>query len=317
MSITIERLDNEDLNRDILIVTGNDIIFKLYIKKSIYTSNPEIQKFISVEGLCEKKNLDKINEFKSLNNEKKDIVDFFWNIGDRAKDFLGEATSNEDLEKRKKIIIRVDKKRLGKKKNRLKEISDQILLIQRSFGVNFNDPKKFVFCNQCNFLISEKEIFSNLKCFICGKEITRSHIRVYNFLNEKIANYLKGDWFSDYIAKGFKSQGWKTWTNLYVLGASGIPHEIDVLAINKKQKEALIGECKTGKVTRSHVFNFFTKSQDIHGSFSYFFNVNEIPELDTKKFMERNGILFIDNIPLKKEKELFDQIFQDLYGNSF
>jgi len=313
MSITIKRLDNEDWDKDILIVTGGDVIFKLYLRESIYDLDNEVKKFIEFGGLCEKKSLDKINQLKSLEEESTDIMDFFKKRRAFAAEYLDKVDSNEDLKRRRKVVKRVEKDKLEEGKNRLREISNKLLEISRFFGVKFTNIKKVTFCNDCNFLVSEKEIFETLKCPICEKSITRSFTRDYDFLNQKIFIYLKGDWFSDYIARLFRSNEWETWTNLYILGASGIIHEIDLLAIHRKTKETLIGECKTGKIGRKDVFTFSTKSQDTSSTFAYFFNIQEISEIDTRKFMNRNGILFVDDIPSKKESELSNDVFSQLY----
>jgi Holliday junction resolvase len=95
------------------------------------------------------------------------------------------------------------------------------------------------------------------------------------------------------------------------MGASGILHEVDVLAIRKGT--VLVCECKTGKVSRNDVFNFCTKASDLKAHISILALVDELPEPQTREFLKKNpAIIRIENMGKKKEIEVLNDLRQRL-----
>lgn len=84
---------------------------------------------------------------------------------------------------------------------------------------------------------------------------------------------------------------------------SGILHEVDVLAI--RDGTLVICECKTGKVTRNHVFNFCTKANDLKAHVSILAMLGELPEPETRNFVKRNpAIIRLENMGKMNEGEI-------------
>jgi len=89
--------------------------------------------------------------------------------------------------------------------------------------------------------------------------------------------WVKDFWFEAYMAKLFEKLGWTTWTAVHIMGSSGVPHEIDVLA--RKESNVVVVECKTGDVSRNHVFTFLTKTQDLKVNLGILALMRALPEL--------------------------------------
>ena len=115
-----------------------------------------------------------------------------------------------------------------------------------------------------------------------------------------------GLWFEEYIAKFLRAHQWKTWTRVRVLGASGIPHEIDVLGI--KNGFVLIVECKTGQAKREDVFNFWAKFLDLKVHIGVFAMLKELDK-ETKEFLSRSlSSVLLEKLEQKKRREISEDI---------
>jgi len=95
------------------------------------------------------------------------------------------------------------------------------------------------------------------------------------------------------------------------MGASGILHEIDVVAI--KDGTLIVGECKTGKVSRNDVFNFYTKIGDTKAHFSIFAFIGSFPDPQTRDFVKRNpAIIRLENMGNMDAPEVLSELKQGL-----
>ena len=87
------------------------------------------------------------------------------------------------------------------------------------------------------------------------------------------------------------------------MGASGMLHEVDVLAI--RDESVIACECKTGKVTRNDVFNFFTKVSDLKVNLSILVLIHSFPEPETRRFVKRNpAIIGLENMGKREDTEI-------------
>ena len=116
------------------------------------------------------------------------------------------------------------------------------------------------------------------------------------------------------MAKILRKLGWEDmWTHSYVLGASGARHEIDVLGI--KGSRICLAECKTGKVRRADAFNFWTKAFDISSHINLFASLGEIPEPETRQFLEGNpSIVLLENVGKLHKEEILEKLKSSLLG---
>jgi len=91
------------------------------------------------------------------------------------------------------------------------------------------------------------------------------------------------------------------------MGASGMLHEVDVLAI--RDESIIACECKTGKVSRNDVFNFCTKVSDLKVHLSILALIHGFPEPETRKFVKKNpAIIGLENMGNREEIEILEEL---------
>lgn len=118
-------------------------------------------------------------------------------------------------------------------------------------------------------------------------------------------------WFEAYFAHLLQKLGCKTWTGIHVMGASGMQHEVDVLAV--KDDTVIISECKTGKASRNEVFNFCTKLGDLKAHVSIWAQIKELPEPETRKFVQKNrAIIKLENMGKMKDADILTYLKKEL-----
>ena len=163
-------------------------------------------------------------------------------------------------------------------------------------------------CPSCGEMLLKIGIIKRaIKCKSCHKKITPKNVSYLhlNKLSSRIRQlYEKNLWFEEYVAKLLRKIKWENiWTHAYILGASGVRHEIDILAI--KESRICLAECKTGKIARADVFNFWTKVYDIRSHISLFASLKKMPDPETRQFLENKpSIILLENIGELSEKEL-------------
>jgi len=80
------------------------------------------------------------------------------------------------------------------------------------------------------------------------------------------------------------------------------------------RRYSLLCECKSGRVRREEVFNFWTKVYDIRSHFSMLALTGELPDPETREFLEKNpSVICLENLGKKTKKEIIDLI----HGNEF
>lgn len=308
MSIKIERLDSEDSERDITLLLGKNIILKLYPKNSIYDSNQEIKNLINHNDLLNGEKIEKIKKLTILNDSRISLIDTLKQRKDMLIDFAKRNKNDANTDKLIKDFLKDQIESFEDYFQKIKDISAEIDSINQFFNVNLTEKKTICFCNNCHTIIKEGGLLGPEGCNLCGNKVTRSSNQEFHVLKNEIAYYLKGNWFADYLAKLLRKIGWKTWTNLYILGNSGIPHEIDILAISPNGGFILLAECKTGNPSREEIFTLSTKSNDIRSTFCFLYTLSEIKERDSKHFMEKTRIEYIENAIQKKDEDILKEI---------
>lgn len=197
--------------------------------------------------------------------------------------------------------------RLKAKEKRNLQLEEEI---KKIIGLDLLEPAIALICPHCKNVLQIGEFKGTLKCKICEKDVSRSSAK--RFPIHQVPEVLKkvwvsGLWLEAYFAKFLRKLNCKTWVKVHIMGASGVPHEIDVLAI--KEGNIIVAECKTGKVSRQDVFNFLTKTQDLKVHMGILALLESLPEPETKDFVKKNRLLhLIDNMKSKKD----DQVLSDL-----
>lgn len=177
------------------------------------------------------------------------------------------------------------------------------------------------FCPYCkkSLFLGDKSrygiIKGSVKCRSCRRKVT-SKKATYLYMNRLHPNllqvWIRGIWLEEYFSSILRRLGWKeTWTHVYVLGASGVRHQIDILGI--KGSRICLVECKTGKISRAAVFNFWTKVFDIRSHTSLFVTIEDIPDPETRRFLQNNpSIILLEKIKEKQSNELIEELENSL-----
>ena len=177
-------------------------------------------------------------------------------------------------------------------------------------GIGILVPYNILVCPNCNLILSREEFETTKECKMCGKEIRREEAKRI-FIHKVLENIKKvwksNLWFEAYIAGLLRKLGWRTWVGVHVMGSSGVLHEVDVLAI--RNGTVLVAECKTGKVSRNHVFNFCTKVNDLRAHVSILALIQELPEPETREFVKKNPMIIrLENMGRLQEVHILNDL---------
>ncbi len=205
------------------------------------------------------------------------------------------------------FVGKVDEKWVKTENKKLLSIGDKI---NEKTGFEILVPSSILLCPKCKVILSTEEFTGAKKCYICNKNITRENAkRIYVYkVNEQVKRvWEKNLWFEAYMARLLRKLDCKTWTSVHVMGASGILHEVDVLAI--RNGTILICECKTGKVSRNDVFNFCTKISDLKSHIAILALIGELPEPETREFVRKNpAIIRLENMGKREEADILNEL---------
>lgn len=179
------------------------------------------------------------------------------------------------------------------------------------------------FCPHCKRSLFPDEksryglIKESVKCRGCRRKVTNknaTYLYIHRLHPSLLEVWSKGIWLEEYFASILRSLGWsETRTHVLVLGASGVRHEIDVLGI--KGSRVCLVECKTGKISRKDVFNFWTKIFDIRSHISIYLCTEEMPEPETRHFLQNNpSVILLEKIKEKHTEQLIQELKESPIG---
>lgn len=345
----LEWLDSSSKKENITIIIGKNILLKLVEdeKKREILCDPLIKKFVRIPNLPNKNiaaTIDQlidqdvyldtppllrslienketfaqaIKQMEVLTNLFKPLMDstFVQEVGEIIKIEDEKATELAQNDKHIQDLTfrmkgQVDMKFIESYEKKLLLINDNF---EKATGVKLIIPSNLFVCPKCNARLWDKEI-TDKKCLSCNLPIDDHNIKrvpVYR-MHEKIKNIWKsGLWFEAYLAGLLNKLGYKTWTSVNIMGASGILHEIDVVAI--KDGTLLVCECKTGKVSRNDVFNFYTKVGDTKAHASILALIGDFPDPQTRDFVGKNlSIILFENMGETEESLILNELKQRL-----
>lgn len=123
--------------------------------------------------------------------------------------------------------------------------------------------QRFYLCKLCQSISSAKR-FRKLKCK-CGKMLEKTddtkEITITQ-LNDRLAEFIEKNMWLEYgVEQLFDDMGYQTECGYYVLGRSGVKHELDVLA--ERDNDKVICECKTSVPVTNDVAILYGKMTDI------------------------------------------------------
>ena len=181
--------------------------------------------------------------------------------------------------------------------------------LKKNSGVSLITTSTLFLCPKCNIVLATHE-FTNNHCLICDSDYGEEQLKRIPIFRvpDKIKKVWSSNlWFESYTAGLLRKLGFKTWTGIHVMGASGILHEIDVLAI--KDGSLIVCECKTGNISRQNVFNFITKANDLKAHVSILALIGELPEPHTRQFVRRNpAIIRLEKMGKMEETDILTDI---------
>jgi len=335
MPISILELDASTKEESITLILGKTILLKIIEdpEKRKLLESSVVKRLVSIpdlcqddirlgiEGLLEKENalirmsVPTFFEAKTFNlptGKLKTLEESFTiKIPQTRKQEFSEAFLDKFSDFMCRLTGKIDKKYMKKQDAKMVLIGDKL---KKKTNLEFLTPSNFLLCPKCKVILFTKEFDGYKKCPSCKEEIKREKAdRIYLHkvrLNIKKV-WEKGRWFEAYFTRLLRNLGWKTWTDVHVMGASGILHEVDVLAIRKGT--VLACECKTGKVSRNDVFNFCTKASDLKAHISIIALIEELPEPQTREFLKKNPVIIrIEGMGKKKENEVLNDLKQRL-----
>lgn len=232
-------------------------------------------------------------------------------IGDSLKRAM-KKLSKEDIESLRSEMMRnlvgtIDEKSVESSNERLLSLGTKL---KKRMGPEILVPADLLLCPKCKTLISATDFVGETKCYVCQIDVSRKNVKRINIyrMNDKVKKvWEKNLWFEAYFAGLLRKLCCETWTGVNIMGASGILHEVDVLAI--RDETVIACECKTGRVSRNDIFNFYTKASDLKAHISILAMIHGFPEPETKRFVKKNpAIISLENMGKREETE----IVQDL-----
>lgn len=289
MALTLELLDEEHADSNFIIIVGENTLLKVIPGKSPLDRDTKLQNILRVS------NLPLSPEYKLM----KEIVKLSSIINDHLKNYVEtHAKSPERVDPIKKAIV-----------NSSVEIGQK----EQQLGFTLTAEQFWCFCSQCKAFIGEhNNLMTNCPC---GKKIEDEDLERISILEGESRGFLEGGiWFEDYMGTLLRNHGWKGWTHGKILGASGIFHPIDLLAI--KDGKVLIAECKTGKVETRDISHFVVQKSDIRSNVGYFLSLDKCSGKSTADLIRgKSDLCLIDEIGVLTDDQIINKI--DEHINKF
>lgn len=179
-------------------------------------------------------------------------------------------------------------------------------------GLNVLENANLSACNSCGAYLNDGR-FKKTTC-PCGKTInSSSDIERVNVkaLSEEVERFLSQNlWFEHASAYLLRRIDYETKCGGYILGASGVEHEIDVLAEKPNTAERILCECKTSRPDESEIFGFSGKMRDIGCSEGLLFTLvpNEDIDDEIKSLARSNNIKIVGGVLEEELEELEGRI---------
>lgn len=324
--VRIEQLDSESMGEDITIIIGRNILLKLLEKDESkqLLSDRLVKKLVAVKDLCNDSVSSLIeelftNETATPSTYVKRFLEPIYTPSQSTYENVQMAFRNaiaSQLKQNTRLTFSISTEapaieRIQSQDNSMVLVNNKI---KESLSLNLLVPSIVLLCPHCQSELAEDVLEKDNRCPSCRKTVSSTDVKQVNIheIDENIRKVWRSNlYFEAYMSRLLRTLNWKTWTNVLVMGSSGILHEIDFLGI--KAGTILIGECKSGKVSRNDVFNFCTKANDVKAHISILALLNELPEPETREFLSKNrGIVTLENIKKNTESQLLEELTRRL-----
>src|SRR6266699_1269313 len=334
MPFVIVPLDSLDDNFTILL--GKNILLKITenVKARTLLDDSLVQKIVSTPNLCNEKTIKMIDELRQLDASGEDLYTstFYpptatnWEsprdieartkiLTARISELMNESTTWKFALNYDKVLgAFVSERTLDEWEKREKALLATDEQLKSISGLELLEPTVAILCPTCKRTLQVGEFKGALNCARCKKDMSRKDVErvpIHRIAESVKRLWVKDFWFEAYMAKLFEKLGWTTWTAVHIMGSSGVPHEIDVLA--RKESNVVVVECKTGEVSRNHVFTFLTKTQDLKVNLGILALMRARPEPETRSFAKRSRLLVtLENMSKMDEKQILESLKNEL-----
>src|SRR5680860_126553 len=250
-----------------------------------------------------------IEEKLSLSNNYPIYKILIWNKNREIKKSKPSKKKLEELDKN----INKEKARLNALLNKeIIKLSNSLQKKLNEFEISNNVKLEILkninlyLCKKCKKIISEDK-FHSVVCD-CGKEIKNptdcNMSIVFKFDNQMISFVEQNMWLEYGIDYLLRKVDLKTLCGFYILGKSGMKHEIDNFGEDNKKYLRIVCECKNTDVTINTVFIFIGKMIDIGCSRGFIFTTSYGTSLDVIRVAKNNNIEVIEQVLEKDDKDI-------------
>lgn len=220
-----------------------------------------------------------------------------------------EKELKEKLEKERKDYNLKIRRRLREKSNKVNNLLDSFE-IKKKIALDILVGHPVYFCKKCKSLISIDR-FHSVNC-ICDEKINSinktENIIIHKFNPNTISFISNNLWLEHGIDYLLRKKNFQTMCGVYLLGHSGVEHEIDNVAENIKESIRIFCECKTGPISVADVFIFSGKMLDIGCSRGYIFTNSSDIKREIKQLARSKNISIVESVLKKLEKKLINEI---------
>ncbi|MEK7650068.1 MAG: restriction endonuclease [Patescibacteria group bacterium] len=309
MSLTIEYLDSAVGEESVSVLIGKDILLKFKPQPSVLTANPFLRKVIETPDLLlDRIKLEKLRDLQRLTDEIAESADRSVQFRDTFKSVLTEKDENDE-DGGNRYIRAIKKHHDG-----AVDKSHQISRIEQELNLYLASDHRWYFCKHCWGFLGALESLPKAcpACKTLTSKSTEDTESVYRFLQSDVRNYLEGLWFEDYVAKLLKNIGLETWVNCEIMGASGVYHPIDILAIEKKSGKVVICECKrSGRSEHAH--RLITQFSDIQCSKAILVSMKKMTgDSMVNLLYKKPGLCLVDGIDSKADSDIEEVLRKEI-----
>lgn len=299
------------LSGDLNILLFQNLLTKQDKIKSACKNWEEVHKATKEGELQTLEVLDSLNDVKQFLEEHDGInIELKirnLSVGDLNKEEKLENTISEDLQTINDAFKKYIQELTGKIEENLKNYEEE-----NSVELEILKNKNISVCRDCGGYLYEGR-FRNVNCS-CGKKISQaSDVEKINskVLEDDVETFLENNiWFEHACAYLMKRSNYDTTCGGYILGSSGLPHEIDVLAENLSERKRILCECKTGSPDVSEILVFSGKMQDIGCTRGILFTLVPDDEIGkkTRSLALSNNVKIIGGVLEKEIDKLKEEI---------
>jgi len=271
---------------------------------SVISHSTDVDRYLKIDdpisSLPQQEYFDKVTEI--MRKKSKTAISHLSN-----KDF--KKTLQEAQDELRPLLRRDLKKKISANSDFIEEEISKYNLKNKTKLKIFNQSVLY-YCKECSSLI-EKDEFKSKNCS-CGKRITKvsdTEKQTAAQVNPEVEIFFKNNMWLEYgVELLFKQKNYQTECGVYILGSSGVSHEIDIVAERESDYIRTIGECKNKEIQIDDIFKLSGKMQDTGCNYGYIFSTGVMQSDDVYRLAISRNIKIIEKVLEKTTKEMQDKI---------